>query len=130
MPTAQCHLNLRGRTSQARAFLETRIGDFPEWVVTTAFYEALHCVEQYLALKNKHFHDHKERNQHLQRQFPALWSWYGFLYKESRVARYLEDDGRPYIQRMPAAQIQSIVVGTWLSNVKAECSRLSHGAVF
>jgi len=34
---------------------------FPDWILTIAFYTALHRIEQFLARRNEHPRDHRER---------------------------------------------------------------------
>jgi hypothetical protein len=62
---------------------------FPDWIVTVAFYQAVHLVEMVFA------HDirpaggsHIARNQTLKRHYPDLWREYRPIYTLSRTARY------------------------------------------
>lgn len=61
-----------------------------DWVVSGVFYVALHCIDAYLAQKNKHPNIHKDRNnnikydQYLHKIFPA----YRQLKDDSEGARY------------------------------------------
>ena len=61
---------------------------FPDWVVTVAFYKAVHLVEGLLVRKGRGTSNHGQRNSVLRRQFPGVWREYRPLYNQSRVARY------------------------------------------
>ena len=61
---------------------------FPDWVVTVAFYKAVHLVEGLLVRKGRGTTNHSQRNQVLKRQFVTVWREYRPLYNQSRVARY------------------------------------------
>jgi hypothetical protein len=62
---------------------------FPDWVVTAAFYKAVHLVEGLLVRKGRQSAGHYQRNGVLKRQFAAVWKEYRPLYNLSRTARYL-----------------------------------------
>jgi hypothetical protein len=61
---------------------------FPDWVVTAAFYKAVHVVEGLLVRKGSGSGNHTHRNQALKRRFATVWKEYRPLYNQSRVARY------------------------------------------
>lgn len=122
MPDIAAHRGHVERTKQARAHLDTRIDDWPEWVVVTAFYEALHVVESMLATHGIHCPNHEDRNLLLQQRFPRVWDYYGRLYKESRVARYFGHRAVPYRDHMPVQRIRSEIVGHWLARVRSDAS--------
>jgi len=67
--------------------------DFAHWVITVAFYKALHLVEAAFSREKRSFHsaDHYERNQRLKsiKKYEHIWKHYRPLFEESLVARYL-----------------------------------------
>jgi hypothetical protein len=68
----------------------TRI--YPDWVVTIAFYTALHSLERYFARRNKHPKDHGDRQVILRSFEPQLGRQvvrdYLDMYSRSVLARY------------------------------------------
>ena len=80
---------------------------FAPWVITIAFYKALHLVECILYVdgfldRRKPFHsqNHTERNDTLrQRKYAKLWKHYYALYNASMTARYLTDAGTGDIEQ-------------------------------
>ncbi len=81
--------NHKEKASHNQKFLETiDPKEFSDWVVTVAFYKALHLVEMIFA-KSKRYHvNHLQRHQALKREHPQLWMEYRPLYQQSRRARY------------------------------------------
>jgi hypothetical protein len=61
---------------------------FPDWIVTAAFYKAVHLAEGLLVRKGCPTGNHSKRNDTLKRHFPSVWRAYRPLYNQSRVARY------------------------------------------
>ena len=61
---------------------------YPDWVVTVAFYKAVHCVERLFAATGKHSDNHRDRHDSLKREHPDIWQHYLPLYTLSRRARY------------------------------------------
>ena len=61
---------------------------FVDWVVTVAFYVALHFVDAALALFNIHPENHQIRNKQVSTRFRAVATKYMRLYVKSRHARY------------------------------------------
>ena len=80
---------------------------FAPWVVTVAFYKALHLVECILYVdgqldrrKPLHSQNHTERNDTLrQRKYAKLWKHYYALYNASMTARYLTDAGNGGVEQ-------------------------------
>lgn len=62
MPTKQQHLSKSQIAADAQLTLETDSKDHSDWVVTTAFYCALHCIEAFFAFKNYPPHKHNNHN--------------------------------------------------------------------
>ena len=89
MPDKHTHERMVQRNKSAReALMETE--NHHEWVVTMAFYEAVHLVESLFALDNKHSHKHMQRNEDLENDFPHIYIHFFKLYNESVLARYLK----------------------------------------
>lgn len=67
--------------------------DFAHWVLTVAFYKALHLVETIFSQETQPFHskDHHERNQRLKniKKYEHIWRHYRLLLDASMAARYL-----------------------------------------
>lgn len=61
---------------------------YPDWIVTVAFYKAVHVVESILVRKGHSTGNHHQRNGILKRLFATIWKEYRPLYIHSRVARY------------------------------------------
>ena len=60
-----------------------------DWIVTLAFYKALHAVDSYLADKCKiHPSNHVDRRKHVQRHLGCIHGEYYALYHASMKARY------------------------------------------
>jgi hypothetical protein len=62
---------------------------FPDWVITAAFYKAVHLAEGLLVRKGQRSGSHLQRNGTLKRKFPSVWREYRPLYNQSRAVRYL-----------------------------------------
>lgn len=70
-------------------FLESiDAGLFPDWVITAAFYKAVHIVEGLLVRKGLASGSHARRNETIKRRFPDVWYEYRPLYNQSRIVRY------------------------------------------
>ena len=61
---------------------------FPDWIVTAAFYKAVHIVEALLVRKGRGTIAHHQWNGILKRMFATVWKEYRPLYNQSRIARY------------------------------------------
>lgn len=96
MPSKTAHLLAAKKNADTIAYLKERFEDFPEWVVTVAFYRALHIVEAVFYDDDEssvdHTDQHSTRNRHLKqtRRYQNLWRHYRPLYNDSMVARYLQ----------------------------------------
>jgi hypothetical protein len=87
MATVAAHTS---QASHNQAFLDTIDRNlFPDWVITAAFYKAVHIVEALLVRKGTPSGNHTNRNAILKRQFTTVWHDYHPLYNQSRVVRYL-----------------------------------------
>jgi hypothetical protein len=95
MPSQQAHLELARRNQELIDHLLRDPERFPDWIVTAAFYRALHLIEAvfFMDPSIKHGGDHGSRFQHLKsnRKYAAIYKAYHPLWTASIVARYLED---------------------------------------
>ena len=91
MPTRQQHIK---KYEENKLLLGTKLSvenaEFYNWIVTVAFYAALHLVEARLADDNIDSSDHTARNNNVERfnYFQPIRAKYKVLYDRSRVARY------------------------------------------
>lgn len=87
MPTADQH---RVKVAGNRKFLATiPLHDHPDWVVTVAFYTALHVVDQLrAALGHGHSRGHTDRRAYIQQHHPKIHPHYHILENGSLLARY------------------------------------------
>lgn len=86
MATAAAHAQQANHNQQFLGTIDSSI--YPDWVVTAAFYKAVHVAEGLLVRKGRSSGSHGQRNGILKRQFPSVWRAYRPLYNQSRVARY------------------------------------------
>jgi len=94
MASFNAHVELvRQNTSLLDGMLIPAVQQHPDWVVTVAFYTALHMVEAMLFddFPDKHTSHHSERHNVLQgARYSHIWYDYRPLYAQSRLARYLQ----------------------------------------
>ena len=95
MPTTQAHLNKQNRFQFTLSYLQQSQNSpqHADWIVTLAFYKALHAVDSYLATLNIHPKVHTNkcktgRNQYVQLHLGSIQRKYSALYDASIRARY------------------------------------------
>jgi len=121
------HIRLANRNHETLIHLLSDGDAHLEWVVTIAFYKALHVVEAVFdAEMQKHSMSHNDRNQTLRvNRFKAVHKPYSKLYRASRIARYLEDDsgGRfaSFADYMDAETVRDKVIMKELRSVEQNC---------
>ncbi len=97
MPSSAAHIKAADGNQQAIDYLILGGDAYTAWIVTIAFYKALHMIEAVLAEQNPPCHnvDHGTRNDLLKktRKYQQLWKHYSPLYQASLVARYLTSLG-------------------------------------
>lgn len=84
-----------------RDFLSTIAFPYTDWIVTVAFYTALHAVDALLAAEGvKRVTDHRSRNGVLMdtNRYQKIWKLFSPLYNLSQTVRYLANpaDWVPY----------------------------------
>ena len=101
MPTAEAHIDKQNRTQLALSDLQQsqNSSQHDDWIVTLAFYKALHAVDSYFAKQgiDREGHDkrHKTREQQVQNHLGSIHEEYSALYTASILARYGEYTHEP-----------------------------------
>jgi len=96
------HIDLAVRNQAALEHLSKDAPAFCEWIVTVAFYKALHVVEAVFTHDGQvqHGRDHGHRHVVLKktRRYQKIWTHYRPLWVTSTIARYLKqhDSGEEY----------------------------------
>jgi hypothetical protein len=91
MPDASSHLRQVQHNRDLIVALDPASTSFLDWVVTVAFYTALHRVEAWFADKGLHFESHTRRDDWLARVKElrrVVWPRYKELEFQSHQARY------------------------------------------
>ena len=95
MPTKQEHIDKQNRTQITLRYLQQsqNSSQHADWIVTLAFYKALHAVDSYLATLgiDPKAHTNKQntgRNEYVQNHLGGIYPQYSALYWASRRARY------------------------------------------
>lgn len=100
MPIAEDHIELANKNHEALEYLLHEADHYPEWVVTVAFYKALHVVETVFCEQDGHHCEgHNSRLEKLKSsRYSKLHKQYRPLWAASTVARYLHDRdaNKPY----------------------------------
>ena len=91
MPTETDHISLANKCYDALCCLLDSPSSHSEWVVTIAFYKALHVVSAIASREGKKCNDHVSRHDWLKCRFPDIWKHYRVLWQASSIARYLHD---------------------------------------
>ena len=96
MPSKDSHLRVVKENTAAIDWVRQAQPSMPQWVVTIAFYKALHIIEAVFAADKigpiRHTDDHAQRNDVLRREprYRHLWKHYRPLWNDSLIARYLQ----------------------------------------
>src|SRR5258708_2128241 len=94
MASEDSHIAVANRNHAALTHLCADVNKFGPWVVTVAFYKALHVVEAVFANDRDigHTHDHGDRELRLKRtrKYENIYKHYAPMMRASLVARYLE----------------------------------------
>lgn len=91
MPTKRVHQDKQRIAQRALSHLQASQKSFhhADWIVTLAFYKALHAVDSYLANKCKIYpYNHQDRSVHVQKHLSNIYGDYTALYSASLRARY------------------------------------------
>ncbi len=116
-----------------RQFLNTIQQDcYADWMVTVAFYAAVHCVESLLAKdKISHGMTHEGRNDCLKRnnRYKKIWENFRPLYEASMVARYLCHNGKScpsFDQWMNVDDIKKLLIAKNLCEIEKSVRKLTN----
>jgi len=88
------HLKHIEQWKHNRAFLATISAEYPDWVVTAAFYAALHAIDALLTFDGVPAivsHDARNRTLRQTNRYQKLYKAYEPLYSLSRTVRYLAE---------------------------------------
>lgn len=91
MPSKHIHQQKQSNTLLALSNLKAseNRARHADWIVTLAFYRALHAVDSYLADKCEiHPFNHGNRHMHVQQQLSCIQGEYSVLFYASMKARY------------------------------------------
>ena len=135
MPSKAAHLAVAAEHKQTLNFLLPQGEDHLRWVVTIAFYRALHIIEAVFAgdpaAPVQHTDDHTRRNQILrtQRRYTHLWKHYHPLFNASLIARYLRVDDNSTVYDefaafMDLATVQDTVLNHHLHQIERSAAKL------
>ena len=93
MSETQAHQNKQNRTHLALSDLQQSQNSrhHADWIVTLAFYKALHAVDSYLAKLDIHPKGHRKRIEEVQKRLDSIDPQYSALYDASIQARYEAD---------------------------------------
>ena len=105
-----------------RAFLTEIRPDYRDWIVTAAFYTALHAVDTLLAFDKVTVTNHESRNRTLARvnRYDKIYDRFDPLYKLARTIRYLADA----TQWVPLEQIQPKIIERHLYPIEQSVQKL------
>ena len=127
MPDRAAHEAAADRARAAMTLLMSHADDdLLPWVVTTAFYSAVHKAESLFAVDRfavvRHSSDHIQRNNTIRTKYSALWLHYKPLLDASIVARYCSFNGFDYPKfsdYLTRIAIQQQFIDGYLTNVVA-----------
>jgi hypothetical protein len=91
MPKPDSHLRQAQHNRDLISALDPATTIFLDWIVTVAFYTALHRIEAWFASKGLHFESHTQRDDWLTKVKGLrqdIWPRYKELEFQSRQARY------------------------------------------
>ena len=90
MPTMEVHQDKQSRTQLALSDLQQSQNNpqHGDWIVTLAFYKALHAVDSYLAKQGIDPKEHGRRHQQVRNHLESIHEKYSVLYAASIKARY------------------------------------------
>ncbi len=131
MASKEAHLALANRNQAVLEYLLQQPDCCAEWIVTVAFYKALHLVEALFAHDGKgHGHSHEQRDRMLKGEprYRHIYKHYRPLWAASVVARYLEnpwgDSFRSFADYLSPQDVQQKMVGHHLRQIERSVERL------
>jgi hypothetical protein len=105
-----------------RRFMESIDPQFHDWIVTAAFYTALHAIDSLLAHDRVVVTNHEGRNRalHLTNRYEFINQKYHPLYGLARTMRYFANP----LKWVPAATIKSQVIERYLYPIEKSVQKL------
>jgi len=105
-----------------RLFLASIEPQFHDWIVTAAFYTALHAIDALLAHDNVVVTNHEGRNRalHLTNRYEFINQKYMPLYGLARTMRYFADPKK----WVPTADVQKQVIERYLYPIEKSVQKL------
>jgi hypothetical protein len=133
MPSSEAHIQAALRNQNTIDYLLAGGEQHAAWIVTIAFYKALHIVETVLARQNPALHknEHLSRNTFLktEKRFEKIWVHYSILFQASQVSRYLCDN-KSQARYLTVADIKAKILDHHLKQITASANKLIGEAVF
>lgn len=117
------HADHRARWLHNRAFIAILPDEYADWMLTGAFYAAVHAVESLIAfdrLPNHASHETRNRTLKTVRRYQQIWKHYHELYNGSQTSRY-HCDPNAWI---PAQDIKQIWIPHYLYPIERSVLKL------
>lgn len=136
MPSFNSHVDAAARNQATIDFLVTGGESHTPWIITVAFYKALHVIEAILAAQTPplHHQDHTSRGIYLKtnRRFEHIYRNYSPLQQASMVMRYLHDESQPNLTQkyMSLDQAKAKFLDNHLRQICVSANRLMGRNVF
>ena len=120
MASLDSHINKAVHNISVAAYL-SKEETFKDWIVTVAFYSALHIVDSVLYQTQKGFsrhgqsHDNRDKIVKYDNRLSKIWEHYSGLKRESIIARYLQahltppDKSIDFDKRMPESHLKAFL---------------------
>lgn len=125
MPSEIQHRTQARKNNEVWQFLKASRPKTHDWIVTIAFYEALHLVEAYLKFSGDQNErcDHGTRDQLLKLHHDRIYKNYRKLFDASLWARYLSNDHVDAANINPHVNDDIVLLATdkWLHSIKNIC---------
>ena len=123
MPSEQAHIKVARANQTTLEYLLHNLADHSPWVVTVAFYKALHVAEAVFAGNPEigHRAEHRTRNRTLKVKYGGMWRHYRRLWSLSCLARYLADGEREvqsFSDYMKPDEVKAVAVDLLLMGVQ------------
>lgn len=115
--------NHRARWMHNREFISFLPDKFCDWMLTGAFYAAVHAIEALIAFDGQTNHtSHETRNAVLKsvRRYQQIWRHYRELYNASQTTRYHSAPN----EWIPADQIKTVWIPNYLYPIEKSVQKL------
>src|SRR5262245_38867200 len=115
--------NHRARWLHNREFIGYLPEKFCDWMLTGAFYAAVHAIEALIAFDGQRNHtSHETRNAVLKsvKRYESIWKHYRELYNASQTTRYHSTPS----EWIPAEQIKTVWIPHYLYPIEKSVQKL------